>query len=105
MFENAYLFRLINFLKIKEFIHLNKIGGSKMNLEIAKEKNIDIVVKTKALTYFEALESKMELIKNRDKLDFEVEELKIVKLDEGYYLKYSKEDMDNYKIAQAEKGM
>ncbi len=101
MFENAYLFRLINFLKIKEFIHLNKIGGSKMNLEIAKEN----LFKTKALTYFEALESKMELIKNRDKLDFEVEELKIVKLDESYYLKYSKEDMDNYKIAQAEKGM
>ena len=92
---------LINFLKIKEFIHLNKIGGSKMNLEIAKEN----LFKTKALTYFEALESKMELIKNRDKLDFEVEELKIVKLDESYYLKYSKEDMDNYKIAQAEKGM
>lgn len=101
MFENAYLSRLINFLKIKEFIHLNKIGGSKMNLEIAKEN----LFKTKALTYFEALESKMELIKNRDKLDFEVEELKIVKLDESYYLKYSKEDMDNYKIAQAEKGM
>lgn len=101
MFENAYLFRLINFLKIKEFIHLNKIGGSKMNLEIAKEN----LFKTKALTYFEALESKMELIKNRDKLDFEVEELKIVKLDESYYLKYSKEDMDNYKIDQAEKGM
>jgi hypothetical protein len=101
LFENAYLFRLINFLKIKEFIHLNKIGGSKMNLEIAKEN----LFKTKALTYFEALESKMELIKNRDKLDFEVEELKIVKLDESYYLKYSKEDMDNYKIAQAEKGM
>lgn len=101
MFENAYLFRLINFLKIKEFIHLNKIGGSKMNLEIAKEN----LFKTKALTYFETLESKMELIKNRDKLDFEVEELKIVKLDESYYLKYSKEDMDNYKIAQAEKGM
>ena len=101
MFENAYLFRLINFLKIKEFIHLNKIGGSKMNLEIAKEN----LFKTKALTYFEALESKLELIKNRDKLDFEVEELKIVKLDESYYLKYSKEDMDNYKIAQAEKGM
>lgn len=101
MFENAYLFRLINFLKIKEFIHLNKIGGSKMNLEIAKEN----LFKTKALTYFEALESKMELIKNRDKLDFEVEELKIVKLDESYYLKYSKEDMDNYKITQAEKGM
>jgi hypothetical protein len=101
MFENAYLFRLINFLKIKEFIHLNKIGGSKMNLEIAKEN----LFKTKALTYFEALESKMELIKNRDKLDFEVEELKIIKLDESYYLKYSKEDMDNYKIAQAEKGM
>lgn len=101
MFENAYLFRLINFLKIKEFIHLNKIGGSKMNLEIAKEN----LFKTKALTYFEALESKMELIKNRDKLDFEVEELKIVKLDESYYLKYSKEDMDNYKIAQAENGM
>ena len=101
MFENAYLFILINFLKIKEFIHLNKIGGSKMNLEIAKEN----LFKTKALTYFEALESKMELIKNRDKLDFEVEELKIVKLDESYYLKYSKEDMDNYKIAQAEKGM
>lgn len=101
MFENAYLFRLINFLKIKEFIHLNKIGGSKMNLEIAKEN----LFKTKALTYFEALESKMELIKNRDKLDFEVEELKIVKLDESYYLKYSKEDMDNYKIAQAEKGL
>lgn len=101
MFENAYLFRLINFLKIKEFIHLNKIGGSKMNLEIAKEN----LFKTKALTYFEALESKMELIKNRDKLDFEVEELKIVKLDESYYLKYSKEDMDNYKIAQAEKRM
>lgn len=101
MFENAYLFRLINFLKIKEFIHLNKIGGSKMNLKIAKEN----LFKTKALTYFEALESKMELIKNRDKLDFEVEELKIVKLDESYYLKYSKEDMDNYKIAQAEKGM
>ena len=101
MFENAYLFRLINFLKIKEFIHLNKIGGSKMNLEIAKEN----LFKTKAITYFEALESKMELIKNRDKLDFEVEELKIVKLDESYYLKYSKEDMDNYKIAQAEKGM
>ena len=101
MFENAYLFRLINFLKVKEFINLNKIGGSKMNLEIAKEN----LFKTKALTYFEALESKMELIKNRDKLDFEVEELKIVKLDESYYLKYSKEDMDNYKIAQAEKGM
>lgn len=101
MFENAYLFRLINFLKIKEFIHLNKIGGSKMNLEIAKEN----LFKTKALTYFEALESKMELIKNRDKLDFEVEELKIIKLDESYYLKYSKEDMDNYKITQAEKGM
>ena len=101
MFENAYLFRLINFLKIKEFIHLNKIGGSKMNLEIAKEN----LFKTKALTYFEALESKMELIKNRDKLDFEVEELKIIKLDESYYLKYSKEDMDNYKIPQAEKGM
>ena len=101
MFENAYLFILINFLKIKEFIHLNKIGGSKMNLEIAKEN----LFKTKALTYFEALERKMELIKNRDKLDFEVEELKIVKLDESYYLKYSKEDMDNYKIAQAEKGM
>ena len=101
MFENAYLFRLINFLKIKEFIHLNKSGGRKKNLEIAKEN----LFKTKALTYFEALESKMELIKNRDKLDFEVEELKIVKLDESYYLKYSKEDMDNYKIAQAEKGM
>ena len=72
-----------------------------MNLEIAKEN----LFKTKALTYFEALESKMELIKNRDRLDFEVEELKIVKLDESYYLKYSKEDMDNYKIAQAEKGM
>ena len=72
-----------------------------MNLEIAKEN----LFKTKALTYFEALKSKMELIKNRDKLDFEVEELKIVKLDESYYLKYSKEDMDNYKIAQAEKGM
>ena len=72
-----------------------------MNLEIAKEN----LFKTKALTYFEALESKMELIKNMDKLDFEVEELKIVKLDESYYLKYSKEDMDNYKIAQAEKGM
>lgn len=70
-----------------------------MDLEIAKEN----LFKTKALNYFEALESKMELIKNKNKLEFEVEYLKIVKLDEKYYLKYAKEDIDNYKIAQAEK--
>lgn len=72
-----------------------------MNLEIAKEN----LFKTKNLSYFEALESKMELIKNRDKLDFEVEEIKIIKVDENYFLKYAGEDKDNYKIACAEKEM
>lgn len=72
-----------------------------MKLELAKEN----LFKTKALSYFEALESKMELIKNKEKLEFDIEDIKIIKRGENYYLKNSREDLDNYKIAQAEKGM
>ncbi len=72
-----------------------------MNLEIAKEN----LIKMKPLKYLEALESKMELIKNKNKLNFniDVNEITIINIENKYYLKYAAEDIDNYEIAQAEK--
>ena len=70
-----------------------------MKLELAKEN----LFKMKSLNYFEALESKMELIKNKEKLEFDIEDIKIIKSGEKYYLKNLREDFDNYKISQAEK--
>ncbi len=70
-----------------------------MKLELAKEN----LFKMKSLNYFEALESKMELIKNKEKLEFDIEDIKIIKSGEKYYLKNLREDLDNYKISQAEK--
>lgn len=70
-----------------------------MNLETAKEN----LFKMKNLTYLEAIENKMELIKN--KIEIDVEKIRIVKNGNNYYLKYETEEIDNYKITQAEKGM
>lgn len=72
-----------------------------MNLETAKEN----LFKMKNLTYLEAIENKMELIKNKNKIKINVEKIRIVKNGNNYYLKYEIEEIDNYKITQAEKGM
>lgn len=72
-----------------------------MNLETAKEN----LFKMKNLTYLEAIENKMELIKNKNKIKINVEKIRIIKNGNNYYLKYEIEEIDNYKITQAEKGM
>ena len=55
-----------------------------MTLEIAKEN----LFKGKKLNYLEALQSKLELIRNQDVLEVDVENIKIEKIENSYYLKY-----------------
>lgn len=54
-----------------------------MTLDIAKEN----LFKTKGLSYLEALQSKLELIKNQDKL-----ELDMNLVENKYYLQYVTDD-------------
>lgn len=72
-----------------------------MEILTAKEN----LFKMKPLTYLEALESKIELIKNCKKIDLNIskEDIKIINLNGNYYLKYSFEEIDNFKIVKGEK--
>lgn len=72
-----------------------------MEILTAKEN----LFKMKPLTYLEALESKIELIKNCEKIDLNIskEDIKIINLNGNYYLKYSFEEIDNFKIVKGEK--
>lgn len=70
-----------------------------MTLEKAKEN----LFKGKKLNYLETLQSKLELIRNQDVLEVDVENIKIEKIENSYYLKYQDLE-DEILIARAEKG-
>ena len=58
--------------------------------------------KNKKLDYFEAVTTKIELIRNKDKLEIDVEKITIQNIGDDYYVKY--EDLEEeYLIARAEK--
>lgn len=69
-----------------------------MTLEIAKEN----LFKGKKLNYLEALQSKLELIRNQDVLEVDVENIKIEKIENSYYLKYQDLE-DEILIVRAER--
>ncbi len=73
-----------------------------MNLEKAKEN----LFKMKPLSYLEAIESKMELIRNKEFLEMNIslDNIKIIQFKNNFYLKYTIEEIDNKIIARAEKG-
>ncbi len=69
-----------------------------MTLEIAKEN----LFKGKKLNYLEALQSKLELIRNQDVLEVDVENIRIEKIENSYYLQYQDLE-DEILIARAER--
>lgn len=69
-----------------------------MTLEMAKEN----LFKGKKLNYLEALQSKLELIRNQDVLEVDVENIKIEKIENSYYLKYQDLE-DEILIVRAER--
>ena len=69
-----------------------------MKLEIAKEN----LFKMKKLNYFEALQNKLKLIENKEKLEIDIEKIVIIKKEEDYYLQYINIE-DEKLITRAEK--
>lgn len=69
-----------------------------MKLETAKEN----LFKMKKLNYFEALQSKLKLIENKEKLEIDIEKIVIIKKEEDYYLQYINIE-DEKLITRAEK--
>lgn len=69
-----------------------------MKLELAKEN----LFKMKKLNYFEALQSKLKLIENKEKLEVDIEKIVIIKKEEDYYLQYINIE-DEKLITRAEK--
>ena len=69
-----------------------------MTLEIAKEN----LFKEKRLTYSEAIQTKLELIRNQDILEVDIEKIRIQKIEDDYYLQYQNLE-DEILIARAEK--
>lgn len=69
-----------------------------MKLELAKEN----LFKMKKLNYFEALQSKLKLIENKEKLEIDIEKIVIIKKEEDYYLQYINIE-DEKLITRAEK--
>lgn len=69
-----------------------------MTLEIAKEN----LFKGKKLNYLEALQSKLELIRNQDVLEVDVKNIRIEKIENSYYLKYQDLE-DEILIVRAER--
>lgn len=71
-----------------------------MDILTAKEN----LFKMKPLKYLEALETKIELIRNSKKIDLNIspKDIHVIKLNGNYYLKFSFEDKDNVKIFKGE---
>lgn len=69
-----------------------------MTLEKAKEN----LFKGKKLSYLEALQTKLELIRNQDVLEVDVENIRIEKIENSYYLQYQDLE-DEILIAKAER--
>lgn len=59
-----------------------------ITLEIAKQN----LFQMKGLSYLEALQSKLELIKNQDKLELDINLIVIKKVENEYYLQYVSDD-------------
>lgn len=68
-----------------------------MTLEIAKEN----LFKTKALSYLEALQSKIELITNQKEVEIDVELIKIIEVEGKYYLQYINDDERRIALAES----
>ena len=72
-----------------------------MDILTAKEN----LFKMKPLTYLDALESKIELIRNSKKIDLNIscEDIEIINNGGKFYLKHSATTLDDFKITQGEK--
>lgn len=68
-----------------------------MTLEIAKEN----LFKMKGLSYLEALQSKIELIKNQKEVEIDVELIKIREIQGKYYLQYKTNDERRIALAES----
>lgn len=68
-----------------------------ITLEIAKQN----LFQMKGLSYLEAIQTKVELIKNQDKLEIDVNSIVIKKVENKYYLQYITDD--EIKMTLAEK--
>lgn len=68
-----------------------------MKFEIAKEN----LFKMKGLSYLEALQSKLELIKNQDQLELDINLIVIKKIENEYYLQYVSDDEKRIALAES----
>lgn len=68
-----------------------------MKFEIAKEN----LFKMKGLSYLEALQSKLELIKNLDQLELDINLIVIKKIKNKYYLQYVSNDEKRIALAES----
>lgn len=68
-----------------------------MKFEIAKEN----LFKMKGLSYLEALQSKLELIKNQDQLELDINLIVIKKIENEYYLQYVSDDEKIIALAES----
>lgn len=68
-----------------------------MKFEIAKEN----LFKMKGLSYLEALQSKLELIKNQDQLELDINLIVIKKIENEYYLQYVSNDEKIIALAES----
>lgn len=66
-------------------------------LEIAKQN----LFQMKGLSYLEALQSKLELIKNQDKLELDINLIVIKKFENEYYLQYVSDDEKRIALAES----
>mgnify|MGYP000341033556 CR=1 FL=1 len=68
-----------------------------ITLEIAKQN----LFQMKGLSYLEALQSKLELIKNQDKLELDINLIVIKKFENEYYLQYVSDDEKRIALAES----
>lgn len=68
-----------------------------ITLEIAKQN----LFQMKVLSYLEALQSKLELIKNQDKLELDINLIVIKKIENEYYLQYVSDDEKRIALAES----
>ena len=68
-----------------------------MKFEIAKEN----LFKGKKIDYLEALQSKLELIKNQDQLELDINLIVIKKIENEYYLQYVSDDEKIIALAES----
>jgi len=68
-----------------------------ITLEIAKQN----LFQMKGLSYLEALQSKLELIKNQDKLELDINLIVIKKIENEYYLQYVSDDEKRIALAES----